>query len=108
MKEVGTYRPQFDDTVRTYAEMKYQKELAMKEFYENGCQMTEEYINKSGIANIRKTALYMSIETLRKDMVNYESILGLTPSGLKKINKEMDNGKKKSSALAKALSGIET
>ena len=87
--------------------MRYQYDNLMEEFYKNGCQITEEYTNKSGATNIRKTALYLSIESLRKDIVNHENILGLTPAGLKKINDEMKQGKKGQTKLEIALMSLE-
>jgi hypothetical protein len=107
METVGTYRPQFDRTVRTYAEMSYDYKLLMRQFEESNDQFIDEYTNKSGATNAMTTAIYSEIKTIRKEMVTYESILGLTPAGLKRINKEMDQTKK-SSSLAKALSKLET
>lgn len=104
MEAIGTYRPEFNATIRTYAEMRQQYKKLTNEFYEGGCNITEEYTNKAGFTNIRKTALYLALETLRKDIVNHENILGLTPAGLKKI--KSDPPKKKVSKLGKALSDL--
>lgn len=106
MKVINTYRPQFDSTITLYAQMRQQYDVLTSEFYENGSKMTEEYTNKAGATNIRKTALYLSMEVLRKDIVNHENILGLTPAGLKKINDEMKT-QRNESKLAKALRAIE-
>jgi hypothetical protein len=108
MKVVGTYRPQFDRTVRTYAEMSYDYKILLRQFENSGDQFVDEYTNKSGATNAMTTAIYSEIKTIRKEMVTYESILGLTPAGLKRINKEMDQSKKKTSSLEKALSKLET
>jgi hypothetical protein len=108
MKNVGTYRPQFERTVRTYAEMSYDYKILMRQFEESNDQFIEEHTNKAGATNVMTTAIYSEIKMIRKDRVSYESILGLTPAGLKKINKEMDKGNKKSSNLAKALSKLGT
>lgn len=108
MKNVGTYRPQFDRTVRTYSEMSYDYKILMRQFEESGDQFVDEYTNKSGATNAMTTAIYSEIKMIRKEMVTYESILGLTPAGLKRINKEMDQSKNKTSSLAKALSKLET
>jgi DNA-directed RNA polymerase sigma subunit (sigma70/sigma32) len=108
MKEVGTYRTQFDRSIRTYAEMSYDYKILMRQFEDSEDQFVEEYTNKSGATNAMTTALYNEIKMMRKEMVNYESILGLTPAGLKRINKEMDKTKKKTSSLEKALSQLGT
>ena len=104
MEVVGTYKPEFDATIKMYAEMKYQYDKLMVEHMEQGFKVTEEYTNKAGATNIRKTATYLALETLRKDILAHESILGLTPSGLKKIKATIE---KKNSNLAKVLSNIE-
>jgi hypothetical protein len=106
MEVVGTYRPQFDRTIRTYSEMSYDYKLLMRLFDESNDPYIEEYTNKSGATNAMATAIYTEIKMIRKEMITYESVLGLTPAGLKKINKEMDQ-KNKSSSLAKALSKLE-
>lgn len=104
MEAIGTYRPQFNATIKAYAEMRQQYNTLMAEFYKSGCKITEEYTNKAGFTNIRKTAVYLALETLRKDIVNHENILGLTPAGLKKLKNETP--RKKISKLGKALSEI--
>lgn len=106
MEAIGTYKPQFDDTIAMYAETKYQYNKLMQEFYSSGCKVTEEYTNKSGATNIRKTATYLALETLRKDIINHESVLGLTPAGLKKIN-ATESKPKKGKGLADALKKLE-
>lgn len=104
MTIIGTYRPQFETNIRTYSEMKFELEALTKEFYEKGCKRTEEYTNKAGATNIRKTAEYLSLEKLRDDVAKRENELGLTPAGLKRINDEMKKNDKKKSKLAEALS----
>lgn len=104
MTEIGTYRPQFDSNIKTYSEMKYELEILTEEFYKNGCKRTEKYTNKAGATNIRKTAEYLALEKLRDDINKRENELGLTPSGLKKINDEMKKNDKKKSKLTEALS----
>lgn len=104
MKEVNTYKPQFNATIKIYAETQQIYNNAYKDFIISGGKTMEEYTNNSGYTNVRKTATYLAIEYLRNDLFNYRSILGLTPLGLKKINDEM-KAKKKTSKLAQALSG---
>ncbi|WP_335871955.1 P27 family phage terminase small subunit [Bacillus sp. 2205SS5-2] len=107
MQSLGTYRPQFDSAIRVYSEMRFQYDVLMQQFYADGCKISEEYTNKAGAKNIRKTAMYLSLETLRKDIVNHENLLGLTPAGLKRINDEMAKKKKKMSKLDLALSSLD-
>ena len=51
---------------------------------------------------MRKTALYLSIENMRKELNELENILGLTPKGLKAIRAK-GFGEKKQSALDRLL-----
>lgn len=106
MKNLGTYKEEFSPGITRYAEMRMQFENIMRQWYDEGCKITEEYTNKAGATNIRKTALYLSIEGMRREITDLENLFGLTPAGLKKIKeKGLDAGKK--SKLAEALAGFE-
>lgn len=85
MRSVGTYKPEFEAAVRRYAEMRIQYDILNEKWYENGCEITEEYVNKSGAKNRRKTALYLSMEAMRRELIEMESLFGLTPKGLRAI-----------------------
>ena len=106
MKNIGTYKVEFSAIITRYAEMRVQFKILMEQWYETGCKISEEYTNKAGATNIRKTALYLSIETLRRELTELENLFGLTPVGLKKIN-EKSMSVQKESVLAKALSKLE-
>ncbi len=106
MQAVGTYKVEFSPAITRYAEMRVQYDLQMSQWYTDGCRITEQYTNKAGATNVRKTALYQSLENLRKELIDLENIFGLTPAGLRKIkNKAMEQ--KRESPLAKALSKLE-
>jgi hypothetical protein len=47
-----------------------------------------------------------TLENLRKDILQYSNALGLTPSGLKKINDNMQPQQKQQSKLEMALSNF--
>lgn len=105
MQSIGTYKDEFLPVVRRYADMRVQFDILMDQWSMMGCQITEVYVNKAGAANNRKTELYRSIETLRRELTELEGILGLTPAGLKRIaDKALGAGKAKSK-LAEALKG---
>lgn len=107
MKSVGTYKDEFIPIVSRYSELRVQYIIVIDRWYSSGCTITEEYTNKAGATNIRKTALYQAVENLRKELTEHENILGLTPSGLKKINdKSMVIPKK--SILNEALKSFAT
>lgn len=106
MRAVNTYRKEFDAVIDRYADLYVQYEILRSQWYDSGCVVSEEYTNKAGAVNQRKTPLYLSMETLRKELVDLENILGLTPKGLKQINSKGLETKKKS-ALEKALSELD-
>ena len=106
MKKVGTYKPEFDASVERYADLTVQYEILKRQWYGSGCAITEEYTNKSGAVNERKTPVYMAMETLRKDLIEMENIFGLTPKGLKQIRSKSLEGKKES-ALGQALKELD-
>ena len=85
MQKLGTFKAEFDAPIRRYAELSIQYGILNDQWYENGCVITEEYTNKSGATNQRKTALYLSMETLRRELIEMENLFGLTPKGLKAI-----------------------
>lgn len=94
MEEIGTFRPEFTPIVERYAELRAQFEELNEQWYGGGCQITEDYTNKAGATNKRKTALYLALETLRKELTDMENLFGLTPKGLKGIkNKGLDAAK---------------
>ncbi len=106
LEELNIYRPQFEQVVKTYAEMKQQYNMLNRQFYKSGCKIVEEYTNKAGATNMRKTALYLAMETMRKDIIYYENQLGLTPVAIKKINDAIIKSKN-DSPLLKVIQQLE-
>lgn len=104
MLSLGTYREEFDIIISRYAEMRLQFDTLNEKWYNEGCEITEPYTNKSGATNERKTALYLAIEKLRTELTNMENLFGMTPKGLKVIKKKGLEQRKRS-ALDKMLSG---
>lgn len=104
METLGIYRSEFDKIIQRYAEIRVQSDMLNEQWAKEGYKVTEEYTNKSGATNERKTALYTIIENLRSELTELENLLGMTPKGLKSIkNKGLEKGKK--SALDKMLGG---
>lgn len=104
MQILGIYKPEFEAPVRRYAEMSIQYDILLDKWYEDDCKITEEYTNKAGATNLRKTSLYLALETLRKELIDMENLFGLTPKGLKAI-KTKGLEKPKESALDRMLNG---
>ena len=102
MQTLGTYQSQFEASVRRYSELRIQYDILSDQWYQEGCKITDVYTNKFGAENERKTALYLAMETLRKELMDMENIFGLTPKGLKAI-KAKGLESKKESAIDAAL-----
>lgn len=106
MEALGTFREEFDPTIQRYSELRFQFDVLNTKFIENGYKITEEYTNKSGATNIRKSAEWMALENLRRELLEMETQFGLTPKGLKNITpKGLD--KPKETALDKALKALD-
>lgn len=106
MKKAGTYRKEFEDGMERYADLRVQYDVLKEQWYEEGCAITEEYTNKYGATNQRKTPLYLAMEALRKELLELENIFGLTPKGLKQVHGKAMGGKE-DSALGKALKELD-
>lgn len=58
-----------------------------KAFEDSGYQITDEYTNKAGATNDRKTPVYSVMESLRKDLATYSNILCINPKTFKSVKK---------------------
>ncbi len=105
MKAVGTYNISFVYTINVLAKVLYDYEGTLEQFKKLGGNIIVKHTNKNGSTNIVKNPLYLAIEKLRDDIIVYSRELGLTPSGLKKINQEGGKPVKKSK-LEKLLSDL--
>lgn len=88
MKDVGTYNTSFVYTINVLAKVLADYEATTERFERTGGHMVIKHTNKSGATNIVKNPLYQAIEKLRDDIITYSRELGLTPAGLKRINKD--------------------
>lgn len=105
MITLGVYKAEFDFTISIYAGLIEQYIALEKEFKKNKFTVIE----KTGYSdNAKKSPMVATLENLRKDILSYSNALGLTPSGLKKINDEMTQSKKKVSKLESALMNFGT
>lgn len=88
MKDIGTYSTSFVYTINVLAKVLADYEATTERFERTGGHMVIKHTNKSGATNIVKNPLYQAIEKLRDDIITYSRELGLTPAGLKRINKD--------------------
>lgn len=105
-EEAGTYRPYFDSTILTLAEIMEKRDEAAKVYKEKGSRPLIEYTNKAGATNLIKNPALILWDDLTKAALAYWRDLGLTPAGLKKIDEKAMKPKRKN-ALAEALSSLE-
>lgn len=103
MKEVGTYKPEFNKTIETLALIYEDLDNARTQFQESGGHLIVKHTNKTGATNFVKNPFYLIIENLQANILQYNRELGLTPKGLKNINEAEMKGKKKKSKLMAAL-----
>lgn len=87
MKHKGVYSEDYDFTIDTYVGMLAQYQAFEKQFRDSGYQVTEEYTNKAGATNERKTPVYQAMEMLRKDKLSYETALCITPKSFESVKK---------------------
>ena len=78
MKELGTYKPEYDPLINVYADIMSQYLRANKLFEESGYQ----YEVPTAAGNTKKSALAATLESLRKDLIAYSDRLCLNPKSL--------------------------
>ncbi len=103
-EQAGTYRPFFDEPINQLAEIMELRETAMKQFKKSGSKSVIMKSTPAGAVPIKNPELSL-IDSLTKTALSYWRDLGLTPSGLKKIDEKSMKQKKKS-VLAEALNGF--
>ena len=105
MRALNIYKPEFNITISIYAGLVEQYQMLEKEFKKTKFTVVE----KTGYSdNTKKSPMVGTLESLRKDILAYSNALGLTPSGLKKLNDEMNKDKKQVSKLEMALNSFGT
>ena len=103
MKKLGVYKVEYRNTINVYVDMLHQYEVLTERFEEDGYKVMEEYTNKAGATNMRKTPVFGALEKLRMDLVAYSNVLCLNPKSIESIKIEKSNG----SNLADVLSRFE-
>lgn len=101
MKDLGVYKSQYRNTIDVFADMVHQYEIFTKQFEEQGYSVEEEYTNKAGATNMRKTPIYSAMEKIRMDISTYSNLLCLNPKALESVTAESNNKSKLASVLSK-------
>lgn len=102
LRQLGTFKEEYWDIIDIYCSLLHQYKEFERQFVESGFSVEEEYTNKAGATNMRKTPVYQAMETLRKDIVTYSDRLGLNPKAMESITAE----KASISKLEQALMGL--
>ncbi|MCQ2549909.1 MAG: P27 family phage terminase small subunit [Lachnospiraceae bacterium] len=105
-KEAGTYRPFFENSINTLAEILEKRDEAEEFYKESGGKPIVEYTNKNGSTNMVKNPALVVWDDMNKSALNYWRDLGLTPAGLKKID-DTALQKKESNPFAQMLAGLQ-
>ncbi len=102
LKSLGIYKVEYTTTINILADMLHQYEQLTKEFRDNGYKVEEEYTNKAGAKNMRKTPVYGALEKLRMDISTYSNLLCLNPKSFENVTAEIAEKSK----LDKILDGF--
>lgn len=102
MRTVGTYKDAFLPAINALADILERRDEAHREFIESGGESCIERRSDRGAVNMGVNPRLRVWMDLSQQALAYWKDLGLTPSGLKKID-EQSMKPKKTSALAEAL-----
>ena len=103
-QEAGTYKPYFDSIIDTLGQILEVRDLTYKQWQDEGSEPVIIHTNKAGEPNPTKNPLLTMVNDLNTQALAYWRDLGLTPSGLKKINESaIKNSEIKESALETLL-----
>lgn len=93
MKELGTYKVQYNQIIEVYTDMMYQYNYLSRKFEDEGYEVMVETEKSGG----KKSPILASLECLRKDIGTYSDRLMLNA---KTYNAEIEQPKKEKSAFA--------
>lgn len=97
MKKLGIYKPEFEPIIEIYSDLRDQYDRLLKEFKDSDYKYYEYTAQGS-----KKAPIVTTLETLRKDIVSYAAQLGLTASGLLRLDENAFK-KQKQSAYSKLI-----
>jgi phage terminase small subunit len=104
-KRAGTYKPFFDEVIKTLASILEERDKAQETFEATGGKVIVAHTNKAGATNLEQNPALRLVNDLNRDALAYWRDLGLTPKGLKAIN-EQALQEQKADALTEALADL--
>ncbi len=81
MERLGVYKEEFEPTVERYVAMNKEYNKLYKQYAAEGYRCTVE-----ATGGEKKAPIVTTLESLRKDLLQMEESLGLTPRGLLKLD----------------------
>lgn len=93
-QDAGTYRPFFDETIKTLSQMLETRDKALEQYEKTGGKPVVAHTNKAGATNIVKNPALTVVADINRDALAYWRDLGLTPAGLRRINEKAMEQKK--------------
>lgn len=104
-QEAGTYQPFFDLIISELAGIMDTKDAALEIYEKSGGSPVVKYTNKGGFTNLRKNPALAVIQECNQQALAYWRDLGLTPSGFKKLDGQL-NRQEETDAFSELLGGI--
>lgn len=83
MRRLGVYKPEFDETIRRYRKLSDEFGKIYAQYRKDGYPY-----EVSGPQGAKKAPVVVTLESLRRDLLDLEDALGLSPRGLKKLQEE--------------------
>ena len=105
-KQAGTYKKIFDAPIDALSKILEERDRTFAIYVEGGCQSVVERVSDRGARNSAKNPLLTIWTELNRDALAYWRELGLTPSGLKKLNEQAMAAEREASPLEKALAKL--
>ena len=90
MRRLGVYKPEFDETIRRYRKLSDECGKIYAQYRKDGYPF-----EVSGPQGVKKAPVVVTLESLRRDLLDLEDALGLSPRGLKKLQEEPFKAEKK-------------
>lgn len=100
---LGTYKPEFDMTIDSLAEIKVLRQQALKQFKADGGEAIIEHTNQGGATNLAKHPAISVLIELYSQELSYQREMGLTAKGLRSLGMDMDE---EQNSFAKMLSDL--
>lgn len=105
-KKAGTYRPYFESVIDSFADLLEVRDQVTAEYKASGKGAVIEFTNKAGATNLVKNPAAVLVEEYNKLALAYWRELGLTPTGLKRIDTGAMNSKKNKSSFSDVLKDL--